>query len=87
MVLLPRLAQRTGATVLFGFAERLPRGGGYRLHFLAAPPGLVDADLARACTALNQGVEACVTRAFAQYQWAYKRWPRNAVPATAVAES
>ena len=28
MVLLPRLAARTGATVLFAFAERLPRGAG-----------------------------------------------------------
>src|SRR5690606_8025007 len=29
MVLLPRLARRTGASVLFAFTERLPRGAGY----------------------------------------------------------
>ena len=39
MVLLSRLARSTGATVLFAFAERLPRGGGFCLHFLEAPPG------------------------------------------------
>ncbi len=74
MVLLPRLAARTGATVLYAFAERLPRGEGYRVHILPAPEGLADADLGVACTALNRGVEHCVERAFAQYQWHYKRY-------------
>lgn len=74
MVLLPRLAARTGATVLFAFAERLPRGRGFRIHLLPAPAGLDDADLGVACTALNRGVEDCVERAFTQYQWQYKRY-------------
>ncbi len=74
MVLLPRLAARTGATVLFAFAERLPAGGGYRIHLLPAPQGLADADPAIACAALNRGVQDCVELAFAQYQWQYKRW-------------
>lgn len=74
MVLLPRLAARTGATVLFAFAERLPRGAGFRIHLLPALPQVADTDLAVACTALNRGVEACVERAFAQYQWQYKRF-------------
>lgn len=77
MVLLPRLAERTGASVLFAFAERLPRGAGYRLHFLPAPDGIASADLDVACTALNRGVENCVALAFSQYQWTYKRWPRS----------
>ena len=74
MVLLPRLARRTGASVLFAFTERLPRGAGYRLHFLPAPEAIADEDLHVACAALNQGVEDCVRLAFAQYQWTYKRW-------------
>ncbi|HEY1588716.1 MAG TPA: lipid A biosynthesis acyltransferase, partial [Rhodanobacter sp.] len=73
MVLLPRLAARTGATVLFAFAERLPRGSGYRIHLLPAPERLADADPVIACTALNRGVQDCVELAFAQYQWQYKR--------------
>jgi KDO2-lipid IV(A) lauroyltransferase len=77
MVLLPRLAARTGATVLFAFAERLPRGAGYRIHLLPAPQGIADADLGVACTALNQGVQDCVELAFAQYQWQYKRFSAN----------
>jgi Kdo2-lipid IVA lauroyltransferase/acyltransferase len=80
MVLLPRLAARTGATVLFAFAERLPRGAGYRIHLLPAPPGLTDADLTVACGALNRGVQTCVELAFAQYQWQYKRYSADDRP-------
>ncbi|WP_329742039.1 lipid A biosynthesis acyltransferase [Dyella sp. A6] len=80
MVLLPRLAARTGATVLYAFAERLPRGAGYRIHFLPAPAGLADPDLEVACTALNRGVEACIERAFAQYQWQYRRFSAHNLP-------
>lgn len=74
MVLVPRLAERTGATVLFAFAERLPRGQGFRIHLQTAPGGIADADLRTACTALNEGVERCVRLAPAQYQWHYKRY-------------
>ncbi len=74
MVLLPRLAARTGATVLFAFAERLPAGAGYRIHLLPAPDGINDPDAGVACTALNRGVQNCAELAFAQYQWQYKRW-------------
>lgn len=74
MVLLSRLAQRTGAAVLFAFAERLPRGAGFRIHLLPAPAGIADPDLPTAVAALNRGVEDCVRLAPAQYQWHYKRY-------------
>ena len=80
MVLLPRLAARTGATVLFAFAERLPRGEGFRIHLLPAPEGLADADQRVACAALNRGVQDCVELAYAQYQWHYKRYSANDRP-------
>jgi KDO2-lipid IV(A) lauroyltransferase len=78
MVLLSRLARSTGATVVFAFCERLPRGAGFRLHVLEAPAGIDDEDLGIACAALNRGVERCVEIAFAQYQWTYKRFPDEA---------
>ena len=74
MVLVPRLAERTGATVLFAFAERLSRGAGFRIHIQAAPEGIADTNLHEACAALNRGVEACVRIAPMQYQWHYKRY-------------
>lgn len=80
MVLLPRLAARTGATVLFSFAERLADGAGFRIHVLPAPEGIDSADLKQACAALNRGVEQCVERAFPQYQWHYKRFTAHDRP-------
>ena len=81
MVLLPRIAARTGAVVLFAFAERLPRGAGFRIRIKPAPAGIADADLAVACAALNHGVEQCAELAFPQYQWTYKRWAERPDPA------
>jgi KDO2-lipid IV(A) lauroyltransferase len=80
MVLLPRLAARTGATVLFAFAERLADGAGYRVHLLPAPSAISDTDLAVATAALNDGVQQCVALAFAQYQWQYKRYSADDRP-------
>ena len=76
MTLLPRLAQRTGATVLMLFVERLTNG--YRVHFREPPATICDGDSLTACTALNAGVEACVDEAFTQYQWNYKRFKARA---------
>ena len=78
MTLLPRLAQRTGATVLALFVERLPDGKGYRVHFREPPAAIRDTDPLVACTALNAAVEACVGEAFTQYQWNYKRFKARA---------
>jgi KDO2-lipid IV(A) lauroyltransferase len=80
MVLVSRLAQRTGCTVLFAFAERLPRGAGFRIRFLPAPDGIANTDLPTAVAALNRGVENCVNLAFEQYQWHYKRFQERPDP-------
>lgn len=80
MVLLPRLAARTQATVLFAFAERLPQGRGYRIRFRRAPQELADSDPDTACQALNRGVEQCVAEAFPQYQWNYRRFSGHGLP-------
>ena len=75
MTLLPRLAQKTGAAVVFGFAERLPDSDGFRIRLLAPPNGLLDPDPVRSASALNAGIEACIALAPSQYQWTYKRYP------------
>lgn len=73
MSLLPRLAERSGAAVLFAWCERI---GPLRfaLHIVPAPPGIADADTLAATTALNAAVESIARRDPAQYQWTYKRW-------------
>lgn len=75
MTLLPRLAERSGAPVLFACCERLDGPGqAYALRIEAAPAGIDDPDTAVAVAALNAGVERMARRAPAQYQWTYKRF-------------
>jgi len=74
MTLVGRLAHKSGAEVILAFAERLPRGEGYRIHFRAGPSALADADPELATAALNRAIEDCVRVAPAQYQWTYKRF-------------
>jgi KDO2-lipid IV(A) lauroyltransferase len=74
MVLLSRLAHKSGAAVVFAVCERLPHGGGFRVHWLEAPEGIADADPEVAAAALNRGVESCVRICPEQYQWSYKRF-------------
>jgi KDO2-lipid IV(A) lauroyltransferase len=77
MLLVPGLARRTGARVVFVVAERLPGGQGFHIRCLAAPPGVDDADDAKAAAALNRGVEACIRLRPEQYQWTYRRFRRR----------
>src|SRR5690606_4029492 len=76
MSLLPRLAARTGAAVLFAYCERIPHAGrapAFALRFEAAPERIADADTSAATTALNAGVERIARRDPAQYQRTHKR--------------
>lgn len=77
MVLVFRLVQKTGALVLFTYAERLSRGGGFHLHFRPAPAMINSAQVEISVRALNQGVEQCVQTCPSQYQWNYKRFKRH----------
>jgi KDO2-lipid IV(A) lauroyltransferase len=71
MTLVGRLAERTGAPVLLGYAERLPRGGGFRIHVVAMPDAQTGESAQRR---LNRGIEELVRRCPAQYLWAYNRY-------------
>lgn len=77
MVLLVKLARQTGAAVVFTWAERLPRGRGYRLVFSKAPQGIESSDLQAAATVINQEIERQVRLLPQQYQWCYKRFRRR----------
>ena len=74
MTLLSRLAERTGATVLVAYCERLGDGPDFALHFEPAPAAIASPDHLAAVTALNAAVEAVARRDPAQYQWTYKRY-------------
>jgi KDO2-lipid IV(A) lauroyltransferase len=74
--LIPRLLQKSGASALFIFSQRLPRGRGFDMHLIPAPEGLTDPDPAVAARALNAGIEACVAICPEQYLWSYRRFTR-----------
>ena len=77
MTLVGRLQEATGAAVVFCYAERLPRGAGYRLHFtpLDAP---LPSDRHRAARRVNEMVEKLVRECPTQYLWGYNRYKRPA---------
>ena len=67
MSLLPKLSMRTGAPVLFAWAERLGDGAGYAIRFR-------DFGVIGNTVSLNQAIEALARECPAQYQWTYKRF-------------
>ena len=79
MTLPARLVQLSGARVVFAFAERLPRGRGYRLR-LHPLDGQLPADAAQAAQRINREIEALVRSCPRQYLWGYRRYkvPRGA---------
>ena len=74
MTLLSRLARKSGATVLIAYADRLPKGEGYHVHFVSTDVGLADVDMEKAAASLNKAIEGCVMQHPEQYLWAYKRF-------------
>lgn len=74
MTLVSRLAERTGATVVLAWCERIGPDLDFALHVEPAPATMADPDLAVATHALNAAVERIARRDPAQYQWTYKRY-------------
>ena len=82
MTLPARLVQLTGARIILAFAERLPRGQGYVLHFRPFEDELPD-DPADAAARINQAVENLIRMSPEQYLWGYNRYkaPPGSMPA------
>ncbi|SCC95533.1 Lipid A biosynthesis acyltransferase [Thiomonas sp. X19] len=81
MTLPARLVQLTGARIILAFAERLPRGQGYVLHFLPFDETLPD-DPVEAATRINLAVEGLIRMRPEQYLWGYNRYkaPPGSLP-------
>ena len=67
MSLASKLAEKTGATVIMGFGERLENGAGYALH-------LNKLDSIATPTLLNQAIEQQIAQKPGQYLWSYNRY-------------
>jgi KDO2-lipid IV(A) lauroyltransferase len=84
MTLVSRLAQQTGARLFFGVCERLPRGAGYVVRFVAFDGTAMSDPKATpeaAAAAMNQGIEDLIRSLPGQYVWDYARYkqPREEV--------
>lgn len=73
MTLIARLQQKTGATIIFFYAERLSWGRGFVLHFLPPIAPLSDKP-EQAARQINAAVEEIVRACPAQYLWSYNRY-------------
>ena len=73
--LIPKLAARSGAPVVFAYAEPVP--GGFDIHIETAMATIASDDLVLATTAMNAQVEAIARRDLRQYQWTYKRFSKR----------
>ena len=90
MTLAARLAQQTQSPVLLIWAERLPRGAGYKvcLRPLAEPlpdrSGLSEEAWSVACAAaINRSMEAVIAHQPGQYLWGYHRYKQPRQPESA----
>lgn len=77
MTLFGKLAARSRAPMVLGWAERLAHGRGYRLHWHAVDEAVRDPDPLRAATALNRAIETAIRQQPCQYQWSYRRFSRR----------
>ncbi|MET0266507.1 MAG: lysophospholipid acyltransferase family protein [Duganella sp.] len=73
MTLPAKLAQLGDATVIVTYAERLPGGRGYCIHFVPFE-GALDGDTASQAQAINTAMEQLIARNPSQYYWSYNRY-------------
>lgn len=72
--LVPRLLQKTDASVVCVYVRRRADGDGFDVVFREADRDIYSQDIAVSAAALNASIEACVRDVPAQYQWEYKRF-------------
>lgn len=79
MTLVHRLQQLTRAPIVMVFAERLPRGAGYRGHLRTlCGGGMLPEDPAAASAVINATIEDLIVIDPTQYLWGYNRYKQPA---------
>ncbi|MGE8619720.1 MAG: lysophospholipid acyltransferase family protein [Achromobacter spanius] len=82
MTLPSKLATQTNVPIILTAGERLPRGKGWRIHYVRVPEPL-PADPEAQAALINAAMETLIRRCPQQYLWSYNRYktPRGAPPA------
>jgi Kdo2-lipid IVA lauroyltransferase/acyltransferase len=73
MTLPAKLHQMTGAPIILTYAERLPGGRGFAVHFERFTQAL-DGTPEQQATAINGAMERLIAKCPAQYFWSYNRY-------------
>lgn len=73
MTLPAKLHQMSGAPIILSYAERLPFGRGYVIHFIPFEEALGETPATQAA-AINRAMEKLIARCPAQYFWSYNRY-------------
>ena len=73
MTLIARLQQKTGASIIFFYAERLSWGRGFVIRYLP-PIAALSENPEQAARQINAAVEEIVRACPAQYLWSYNRY-------------
>ncbi len=74
ITLVTRLVQKTNAAPIVCFAERLPAGKGYVIHFQPELMQVGGESLEVSLAEINRGIESVIREYPEQYQWGYKRF-------------
>lgn len=74
MVLVSKIAIKTGVPVLISYAERLPKGRGFRIVIHPVDEAIAEKPLEQSVTVLNRAIADCIREIPNQYQWIYKRF-------------
>ena len=69
MTLASKLAEKTGASVIMGYGERLAKGVGYAIHLTTIAAGAIATP-----ALLNKAIETQIAQKPDQYLWRYNRY-------------
>ncbi len=73
MTLSAKLHKMTDAPIILTYAERLPRGKGYIVRFVAFE-GTLEGEAVQQATVINASMEKLIASSPAQYFWSYNRY-------------
>ncbi len=85
MTLPAKMHQMSGATLVLSYAERLPLGRGYTIHFVRFDQTLSGTPEQQA-RIINAAMEALIARCPAQYFWSYNRYKGTPSPSPRVGD-
>ena len=77
MTLLPKLAKKTNAVVLFAYAIRLADSSGFELILRESSQDIASLELDDALIQINLDLEKLIRETPQQYQWTYKRFKKQ----------